>query len=897
MNPQPPVSSGLELTSDLLTTQGHALRALAGSLLRDPHAAEDVVQETWLTCLRQPAVLPVRMSAWLGTVTRRLALRRVRGEDRRALRERRAAAAERLEDVAQRTLEREEALRAVTQALLALEEPFKSALLLRYYEDKAPQAIADELGLPLPTVKSRLARGLEKLRARLGTEFRGDDASQKRGLLALAGLGAPQLVTVGGAAAGGATAGLVLGAKVWAAVAALVVAGGALTWWGAAAETRGEGARALLTLAQGADGSGSDIRATAEDPARSSATDGTREDRREAAPVTAVEPAGAEAFPPEASYRYRIVGRVRDEQDLPQDGACVYLAPRLFPFNRVATTDGEGRFVIEFDARRATLDATLGFAAGGLELGLREVQLVAGQELVVDVGLRSAAEVRVAEDKVVVEPGPGAPEIAYGFEEAPAPEVFEQVRFALEARLDLQPTVRSQLDCAPEWLRSSAGRGLFVDPLPMQACGRPVQVSLELRMRRWRALSEQRVLATEGMTRYIEVMTRPQPTATVRGIVRDARGDPAPNVEVGLRFPEGGRRSRVRSDASGAFVLSEVPARALELLAGGGDDGRACERVELAAGQDLTWNPVLDRGAEVTGWLVSTDSRKPLAGQRVELWSASSSFLWCDSTHTDEDGRFALPNVPSGAFELCVYLSDSASPFPVRVLGPVFPGTELGELALTADERAGRPLTLRLRTASDAPPPGVEVRVRHEATGFVALMSGPGEDGAFTLAHLPSGAYRVEAGGPSGWRDLGTVWVDPRVEGVLDLGCERFPEPGYARLEAQAGRGSLWSVHPDVFGRVEVHESDGPRTLAMRPGEYVLCAGAREARSETPFAVVAGEGVTLAPLEATTGILARPTPLARESLSAEAVRCDACHATGAEGASSVEAHGVLHEGF
>src|SRR5262245_66098506 len=105
MNPQRSVFRGFDLTPDVLATQGRALRGLARSLLGDAHAAEDVVQETWLACLRHPGRLPERVSAWLGTVTKHLALHRLRGEGRRELRERHAAAPERLESLPQRALE------------------------------------------------------------------------------------------------------------------------------------------------------------------------------------------------------------------------------------------------------------------------------------------------------------------------------------------------------------------------------------------------------------------------------------------------------------------------------------------------------------------------------------------------------------------------------------------------------------------------------------------------------------------------------------------------------------------------------------------------------------------------------------------------------------------------
>ena len=45
-----------------------------------------------------------------------------------------------------------------------LEEPYRGAVALFYLEDYSYQEIADVLGVPLGTVKSRLARGLGQLK-------------------------------------------------------------------------------------------------------------------------------------------------------------------------------------------------------------------------------------------------------------------------------------------------------------------------------------------------------------------------------------------------------------------------------------------------------------------------------------------------------------------------------------------------------------------------------------------------------------------------------------------------------------------------------------------------------------------------------------------------------------
>jgi hypothetical protein len=50
--------------------------------------------------------------------------------------------------------------------LLALDEPYQTAIFLRYFEDLPPRAICRRTGANLATVKSRLQRGLVLLRAR-----------------------------------------------------------------------------------------------------------------------------------------------------------------------------------------------------------------------------------------------------------------------------------------------------------------------------------------------------------------------------------------------------------------------------------------------------------------------------------------------------------------------------------------------------------------------------------------------------------------------------------------------------------------------------------------------------------------------------------------------------------
>jgi RNA polymerase sigma-70 factor (ECF subfamily) len=63
--------------------------------------------------------------------------------------------------------------RRLVAALLALEEPYRAALLLRYFEDLSVPEVALRLGVPLETARTRLRRGLARLRERLDQERRG----------------------------------------------------------------------------------------------------------------------------------------------------------------------------------------------------------------------------------------------------------------------------------------------------------------------------------------------------------------------------------------------------------------------------------------------------------------------------------------------------------------------------------------------------------------------------------------------------------------------------------------------------------------------------------------------------------------------------------------------------
>ena len=163
------------------------VRGVARRLLRDEHAAEDLAQEAWVRAMRSPPDPERDPKPWLRRVLKNLASNVRRGEGRRQKRE--TAWRESREQRSPEALVAEaEQHKRLVNLLLDLEEPFKTALVLRFYEGLGPQEIAERLDVPVGTVHSRIARAIERIKTRLDEEENGNRRAWIAGLLPLAGL-------------------------------------------------------------------------------------------------------------------------------------------------------------------------------------------------------------------------------------------------------------------------------------------------------------------------------------------------------------------------------------------------------------------------------------------------------------------------------------------------------------------------------------------------------------------------------------------------------------------------------------------------------------------------------------------------------------------------------------
>jgi RNA polymerase sigma-70 factor (ECF subfamily) len=151
-------SSPVPATPESLLEHDAFLRSLARGLVGDASGADDVVQQAYVTALARARSLDGgALRAWLGGIVRRLAWHRHRSEERRARHERAVRPSDPVPSVAE-VVAHEEARRRVVAAVLALDEPARSTMLLRYFRQMAPGAIARHLGVPVETVRTRIKR-------------------------------------------------------------------------------------------------------------------------------------------------------------------------------------------------------------------------------------------------------------------------------------------------------------------------------------------------------------------------------------------------------------------------------------------------------------------------------------------------------------------------------------------------------------------------------------------------------------------------------------------------------------------------------------------------------------------------------------------------------------------
>jgi RNA polymerase sigma-70 factor (ECF subfamily) len=167
------------------------MRRLAMSLVRDSAAADDLVQDALVAAMKHPPREDAPPRPWLREVLRNTFFARLRSDARRQRRE--ESTGERGAQVpsTDELVGAVEEQRLLAEEVLELDEPYRSTILMCFYEGLSAAEVAARLEVPAGTVRWRLKEALDRLRRRMDKKHGGD---RRAWMLALAPLTNPHRV-------------------------------------------------------------------------------------------------------------------------------------------------------------------------------------------------------------------------------------------------------------------------------------------------------------------------------------------------------------------------------------------------------------------------------------------------------------------------------------------------------------------------------------------------------------------------------------------------------------------------------------------------------------------------------------------------------------------------------
>ncbi len=724
----------------------HWLRALAAKLVADPAGADDLVQETWLAALVHPPRKSGPLRPWLARVAGNLALNRRRSERCRS--EHAARAGEARLSLAPAEIAGEiEAQRLVADAVLALEEPLRTTIVLRYFRGLDSKQIEATLGVNASTVRWRLAKALEHLRADLDRRSGGRRETWHSALTLVVSRGGASIALKGAA---GITGAWIMGTASKVLITACAVAFVAVGVWkwntseGAGTQGPAPSASNSVTLA-------SPPHAGGEHPAAPSQVPSSEATR------TPVDTAPAAATPSTALLRVRTVSK---ENGKPLSGVRVIAEPRTarpgasFKFiegshatlNECPRSAADGFAEIEVEANMACRVRSAG-AVGGTEFVQVDVDAIpAGETRDIVLELRSAMDLVFhgrAVDAASHEPVAGA---LVTIRSGAIPEEADR-KHSTDSDGRFEVLVQSWNHAA---LTLDAAGYASVLVLPSAAHETPA-TAFEVELSRPATLRVQ----------ILDVAGQPIEGASITARVPSYRllqpgyfGQLNPDVDADELF-------HANTGADGIAVLANLPPRAgLELSAARGREllRREPAALVLQPGEvrELSWR--IGSGCRVFGVATESDGR-PAAGQEIWLQPARMTrpfFL----EMRDSEGRRKATCAANGTYEIVDVPTGSwwLGPADGRGQGGVWrsglPATfaqvfeiDAGRGEVRIDVRITRDLLIRGRVESSAGQPVAGVIIMSSKVDDQAVLLTRSEpDGSFILGPLVEGNYSLRAG-------------------------------------------------------------------------------------------------------------------------------------------------------
>jgi RNA polymerase sigma-70 factor (ECF subfamily) len=720
LNALPPLID--EPTPDELLEHRSFVASLARHLTSDEDAARDLAQDVWVETIQRPPRHDKNLRGWFRQVARRSVIRGWRRTELQRETERQVARQDREEATDTPELS---AFPDIAREILALDDPYRSVVLLRYYEDLGPGEISERLGRPLNTVKSQLRRALERLRERLDGRY-GDRSTWSLVLLAEAlRLGVPkappkaQPLPAAAAVPSVTWAGVFLRVAVGA-IALTVLVGGVFFL----RPTEDVGA---------AVGPGEALAAAGLEPVSGVLSPVPAAGERSAA---IVEQRGMPAAAPDALTE--VVVTVVDSAGEPIVGASVLVTSGAG--TRAATsvergrTGADGRYTLNVasdDRAQLTNNESLD---GRVELIVRAEERPTTGKHYVDVGEGSGAVTVRMRDEAV----------------------------SLSGRIvdrDGVPIAGAQIVVPPRTRRRAHQEdGAIVVPGRSHAAtdtaGRFSLTGIEPGERYAFVQASGFVpgrfeVGSKNVDTVLVELTR---GGVVTGTITDGRGAPIAGAKVWLDTAQVARRRTFGTDEAGVFRIEGVPLGAQVLQAAHPDDARrrATRAVTVGGTDEIIWDAQLrerdglqlelvdEHGAPVHGAVVHVidelgELDEPGGRRRVR------------ELHSDAEGRATTHDLLDGSFDVRVYESvwnvDEAG-YPLVALEDVGPSPGVRRVTVPGLDALRASLRGTVVDAAGAPLTSGRLVLHAIETDHERRLQLGATEGAFEFDRLPRGTYR-----------------------------------------------------------------------------------------------------------------------------------------------------------
>lgn len=160
------IAAGDKLAMQVLFARHHVrVYRFVLRLVSDPGAAEDLISEVFLDVWRQAGKFEARsaVSTWILAIARFKALSALRKRTEEELDEEQAAAIEDTADDPEVAMQKKDTGEILRQALTRLSPEHREIIDLVYYHEKSVEEVAQIVGIPENTVKTRMFYARKKL--------------------------------------------------------------------------------------------------------------------------------------------------------------------------------------------------------------------------------------------------------------------------------------------------------------------------------------------------------------------------------------------------------------------------------------------------------------------------------------------------------------------------------------------------------------------------------------------------------------------------------------------------------------------------------------------------------------------------------------------------------------